>query len=69
MSTQLAGERDVNIDVTMHHEFRGSCANLERNGEPSHLDDNGARDAAVKEKLVNYQHDHNERTSSFFRQS
>ena len=27
-------------------------------GEPSHLDVNGALDAAVKEKLDNYQHDY-----------
>jgi hypothetical protein len=39
--------------LTLRHEFHGSCANLERNGEHSHLDDNGALDA-VKEKLVNY---------------
>jgi hypothetical protein len=57
---QLAGVRNVIIDVTLHHEFHGSCANLERNGEPSHLDDNGTLDA-VKEKLVNYQHDYSER--------
>jgi hypothetical protein len=48
-----------------------SCANqlnLERNGEPSHLDDNGALDASVKEKLVNsfsYQHDYSERNIFF----
>jgi len=39
--------------LTLRHEFHGSCANLERTGEHSHLDDNGALDA-VKEKLVNY---------------
>ena len=49
----LSVVRNVIIDVTLRHEFHGSCANLERNGEHSHLDDNGALDA-VKEKLVNY---------------
>jgi len=29
-----AGNRDVIVDVTCRHEFRGSCANQERNGEP-----------------------------------
>jgi hypothetical protein len=47
------------------HEFRGSCANQERNGEPSHLDVNGALDAAVKEKLDHYEHDYNERNFFF----
>jgi hypothetical protein len=37
---QLQGVRDVIVDVTCRHEFRGSCANQERNGEPSHLDVN-----------------------------
>ena len=54
---QLQGVRDVIVDVTCRHEFRGSCANQERNGEPSHLDVNRALDAAVKEKLDHYQHD------------
>jgi len=31
-------------NVTLRHEFHGSCVNLERNGEPSHLDDNDALD-------------------------
>ena len=35
----------VIIDVTLRHEFHGSCANLQRNGEPSHPDVNGALDA------------------------
>ena len=35
---QLQGVRDVIVDVTCRHEFRGSCANQERNGEPSHLE-------------------------------
>ncbi len=54
---QLQGVRDVIVDVTCRHEFRGSCANQERNGEPSHLDVNRALDATVKEKLDHYQHD------------
>jgi hypothetical protein len=58
---QLQGVRDVIIGLTCRHEFDGSCANHERNGEPSHLDVNGALDAAVKEKLDHYQHDYNER--------
>ena len=62
---QLQGVRDVIIDVTCRHEFHGSCANLERNGEPSHPDANGALDAAVKEKLDHYQHDYNERNFFF----
>jgi len=32
---QLQGVRDVIVDVTCRYEFRGSCANQERNGEPS----------------------------------
>jgi len=56
---QLQGVRDVIVDVPCQHEFRGSCANQERNGESSHLDVNGALDAAVKEKLDHYQHDYN----------
>ena len=47
---QLQGVRDVIVDVTCRHEFRGSCANQERNGEPSYLDVNGALDAAVTER-------------------
>ena len=62
---QLQGVRDVIVDVTCRHEFRGSCANQERNREPSHLDVNGALDAAVKEKLDHYQHDYNERNFFF----
>jgi hypothetical protein len=58
---QLQGVRDVIVDVTCHHEFSGSCANQQRNGEPSHLDVNGAPDATVEEKLDHYQHDYNER--------
>ena len=60
---QLQGARDVIVDVTCRHEFRGSCANQERNGEPSHLDVNGALDAAVQEKLDHYQHDYNTTTA------
>jgi hypothetical protein len=44
-------ERDVIIDVTLRHEFHGSSAHPERNGELTHDDVNGALDAAVKEKL------------------
>jgi hypothetical protein len=62
---QLQGVRDVIVDVTCRHEFHGSCANQQRNGEPSHLDVNGAFDAAVKEKLDHYQHDQNERNFFF----
>jgi hypothetical protein len=58
---QLAGIRNVIVDVTLRHKFHGSCANLECDGEPSYPDVNGALDAAVKEKLDNYQHDYNER--------
>jgi hypothetical protein len=61
---QLEGVRNVNINVTLRHDFLGSCANLQRNGEPSHLDVNGALDA-VKEKLDNYQHDYNARNYFF----
>ena len=38
---------------------------LEHNGEPTHADVNGALDAAVKEKLNQYQHDYNERNFFF----
>jgi hypothetical protein len=58
---QLEGVWDVIVEVTCRHKFRGSCANQERNGEPSHFDVNGALDAAVKEKLDHYQHDYNKR--------
>jgi hypothetical protein len=40
---QLEGIR--NIDVTLHHKFHGSCANLINNWEPSHPDANGTLDA------------------------
>jgi len=56
----LVTSSDVIVDVTCRHEFRASCANQERNGEPSHLDVNGALDAAVKEKLDHYQHDYDD---------
>jgi hypothetical protein len=62
---QLAGVRNVIIDVTLRHQFHGSRADPQRNGEASHADVNGALDAAVKEKLDNYQHDHNARTYFF----
>ena len=61
---QLAGIRDLIIDVSMRHEFHGSCHNHMRNGEASHADANGALDAAVK-KLDNYQHGYNERNFFF----
>ena len=51
--------------MTCRHEFRSSCANQERNGEPSDLDVNGALDAAVQEKLDHYQNDYNERNFFF----
>jgi hypothetical protein len=54
---QLAGVRNVIIDTTLRHEFHGSRADPQRNGEASHADVNGALDAAVKEKLDNYQRD------------
>ena len=47
----LEGIHDVIIDVTLRHEFHGSSAHPERNGELTHDDVNGALDAAVKEKL------------------
>jgi hypothetical protein len=52
---------------TLHHEFHGSCADFQRNGEASHADINGALDAAVKAKarVDNYQHDYNERNCIF----
>ncbi len=62
---QLQGLRDVIVDVPCRHEFRSSCANQERTGKTSHLDVNGALDAAVKEKLDRYQHDHTERNFFF----
>jgi hypothetical protein len=46
---QLQGVRNVIVDVTCRHEFC-SCENQQRNGEPSHLDVNGALDAAVKNR-------------------
>jgi hypothetical protein len=44
---QLAGIRDLHIDVSLRHEFNGSCLNHMCNGEASHADANGAIDAAV----------------------
>ena len=61
----MAGIRDLIIDVSLRHEFHGSCHNHMRNGEASHADANGALDAAVKAKLDNYQHDCNERNFFF----
>jgi hypothetical protein len=49
---RLAGVRDV-MHV-LRHEFHGSCADPQRNGEASHANINGALDAAVKAKLDNY---------------
>jgi len=62
---QMAGTRDLIIDVSLRHEFHGSCLNHMRNGEASHADANGEFDAAVKAKLDNYQHDYNERNFFF----
>ena len=62
---QLASIRDLIIDVSMRHEFHGSCQNHMRNGEASHADVNGALDAAVKAKLDNYLHDYNNRNFFF----
>ena len=62
---QLAGIQDLIIDVSLRHEFYGSCLNHMRNGEASHADANGELDAAVKAKLDNYQHDYNERNFFF----
>jgi len=62
---QLAGIRDLHIDVSLRHEFNGSCLNHMCNGEASHADANGAIDAAVKAKLDNYQHDYNGRNFFF----
>ena len=62
---QLAGIRDLIIDVSMRHEFHGSCHNHMCNGEASHADANGAIDAAIKAKLESYQHDYNERNFFF----
>jgi hypothetical protein len=59
---QLAGVRNV---MTVRHEFHGSCADPQCNGEASHVDVNGALDAAVKEKLDNYQQDYNARNYFF----
>jgi len=61
--------RNVIIDVTLRHEFNGSRADPQRNGEASHADVNGALDAAVKEKLDNYKHDYNARNYFFLPQS
>ena len=61
----MAGIRDLIIDVSLRHEFHGSCHNHMRNGEASHADANGALDAAVTAKLDNYQHDCNERNFFF----
>jgi len=58
---QLAGIRDLIVDVRMRHEFHGNVADQHRNGSPTHQDVDGALDAAVKEKLDSYQHDYNER--------
>jgi hypothetical protein len=44
---QLADVRNVIIDVTLRHEFHGSRADPQRNGHASHVDVNGALDAAV----------------------
>ena len=62
---QLADVRNVIIDVTLRHEFHGSRADPQRNGDASHVDVNGALDAAVKEKLDQYQHDYNARNYFF----
>ena len=62
---QLADVRNVIIDVTLRHEFHGSRADPQRNGHASHVDVNGALDAAVKEKLDQYQHDFNARNYFF----
>jgi hypothetical protein len=61
----LGGIRDVIIDVTLRHEFHGSSAHLDRNGELTHDDVNGALEAAIKEKLNHYHHDYNERNFLF----
>ena len=42
--------------VSLRHEFHGSCADPQHNGEASHADVNGT----LKEKLDNYQHDYND---------
>ncbi len=51
--------------MTLRHEFHSLCATIQRNGELSHPDVNGALDA-VKE-LDNYQHDYNERNFFFLK--
>jgi hypothetical protein len=61
----LEGIRDVITDVTLRHEFHGSSAHLDRNGELTHDDVNGALEAAIKEKLNHYHHDYNERNFLF----
>ena len=52
----LEGIRDVIIYVTLRHEFHGSSAHPDRNGELTHDDVNGALDAAINEMLNHYQH-------------
>ena len=61
----MEGIRDVIIDVTLRHEFHGSSAHLDRNGELTHDNVNGALEAAIKEKLNHYHHDYNERNFLF----
>ena len=46
---QLAGVRNVTVDVTLRHKFRGSCADPLPNGEPSCPNVDGALSATVKE--------------------
>jgi hypothetical protein len=62
---RLTGVRNVVVDVSLRDEFHGSCADPQRNGEASHADVNGTLDAAVNEKLDNYQHDYNTRNYFF----
>jgi hypothetical protein len=62
---RLAGVRNVILDVSWRHGFHGSCADPQRNGEASNADVTGALDAAVNEKLDNYQHDYNARNYFF----
>jgi len=52
---QLEGIRNVIIDVSLRHEFHGSCTNLINKGEPSNPDANGPLDAAKEELDYNYQ--------------
>ena len=51
--------------MTLRHEFHGSSTHLDRNGELTHDDVNGALEAAIKEKLNHYHHDYNERNFLF----